>query len=56
MMLVQHVALNQRISPFQAALFCNKMNGATLPLVESTDDQAFFAGYLPAMIPSEPRE
>ncbi|EGT38168.1 CBN-LAT-2 protein [Caenorhabditis brenneri] len=31
------------------------MNGATLPLVESTEDQAFFAGYLPAMIPSQPQ-
>ncbi|CAI2336342.1 unnamed protein product [Caenorhabditis sp. 36 PRJEB53466] len=37
-----------------AAVYCNKMDGASLPLVESTEDQAFFAGYLQAMIPSEP--
>ncbi|PIC43841.1 hypothetical protein B9Z55_004426 [Caenorhabditis nigoni] len=38
-----------------AALFCDKINGATLPLVESVEDQAFFAGFVPAMIPSMPQ-
>ncbi|CAP24513.2 Protein CBR-LAT-2 [Caenorhabditis briggsae] len=38
-----------------AALFCDKVNGATLPLVESVEDQAFFAGFVPAMIPSMPQ-
>ncbi|UMM16068.1 hypothetical protein L5515_013241 [Caenorhabditis briggsae] len=38
-----------------AALFCDKVNGATLPLVESVEDQAFFAGFVPTMIPSMPQ-
>ncbi|CAI5442641.1 unnamed protein product [Caenorhabditis angaria] len=36
-----------------AALFCSKISNSALPSLESSDDQAFFTGYLTAILPTQ---